>query len=172
MEEKKPNTQLSTVDEAPQFSLIFADDSEQMRKIAEHKAWLQRIRHERPNPAHHFKVAVYIRYFNQTKHENYLDYHIKQFEDTLALCANWEFVGFYIDEGSTPPNMESAPEWCRLLDDCMEGKVDLIITQKVSNWLRVLPDSFCRCRTLLCSSSGISAHRLRVFSAMAVPPFP
>ena len=29
--------------------------------------------------------------------------------------------------------MESAPEWCRLLDDCMEGKVDLIITQKVSN---------------------------------------
>ena len=43
------------------------------------------------------------------------------------------FVGFYIDEGSTPPNMESAPEWCRLLDDCMEGKVDLIITQKVSN---------------------------------------
>ena len=77
MEEKKPNTQLSTVNEAPQFSLIFADDSEQMRKIAEHKAWLQRIRHERPNPAHHFKVAVYIRYFNQTKHENYLDYHIK-----------------------------------------------------------------------------------------------
>ena len=29
--------------------------------------------------------------------------------------------------------MESAPEWCRLLLDCMDGKVDLIITQKVSN---------------------------------------
>ena len=29
--------------------------------------------------------------------------------------------------------MESAPEWCRLLDDCFDGKVDLIITQKVSN---------------------------------------
>ena len=29
--------------------------------------------------------------------------------------------------------MESAPEWCRLLDDCMDGKIDLIITQKVSN---------------------------------------
>ena len=74
-----------------------------------------------------------IRYFNQTKYENYLDFHIKQFEETMALCVNWELVGFYIDEGSTPPNMESAPEWCRLLDDCMSGKVDLIITQKVSN---------------------------------------
>ena len=29
--------------------------------------------------------------------------------------------------------MESAPEWCRLLQDCMDGKVDLIITQKLSN---------------------------------------
>lgn len=49
------------------------------------------------------------------------------------LCPNWEFVDFYIDEGSSPPNMESAPEWCRLLNDCMDGKIDLIITQKVSN---------------------------------------
>lgn len=29
--------------------------------------------------------------------------------------------------------METAPEWSRLLVDCSEGKVDLIITQKVSN---------------------------------------
>lgn len=29
--------------------------------------------------------------------------------------------------------MESAKEWCRLLSDCFGGKVDLIITQKVSN---------------------------------------
>ena len=29
--------------------------------------------------------------------------------------------------------MESSPEWTRLLNDCFDGKVDLIITQKVSN---------------------------------------
>ena len=51
----------------------------------------------------------------------------------MALCPNWELVGFYVDEGSTAPNMESAKEWCRLLADCFSGKVDLIITQKVSN---------------------------------------
>jgi len=42
-------------------------------------------------------------------------------------------VDFYVDEGSTPPNMESAPQWGHLLQDCVEGKVDLIITQKISN---------------------------------------
>ena len=29
--------------------------------------------------------------------------------------------------------MESAPAWSQLLDDCFDGKVNLILTQKVSN---------------------------------------
>ena len=80
-----------------------------------------------------FKVAIYIRYFNQTLYDNYLAYHKKQFADTVSLCPKWTLVDFYVDEGSTAPNMESAPEWTRLLDDALEGKVNLIITQKVSN---------------------------------------
>ena len=76
---------------------------------------------------------MYIRYFNQTKYEDYLQNHKQQYLDTIALCPNWELVDFYIDEGQSAPNMESAPEWSRLLNDAMDGKVDLIITQKVSN---------------------------------------
>ena len=29
--------------------------------------------------------------------------------------------------------MESSPEWCRLLENCFSGKVNLIVTQKASN---------------------------------------
>lgn len=112
---------------------IFPEDSEKAKKIAEHKVWLQSLRRERPSTANHFRVGIYIRYFNQTKHENYLDFHKKQFSDTLALCPNWELVDFYVDEGASPPNMESAPELSRLIEDAMSGVVDLIITQKVSN---------------------------------------
>ncbi len=124
---------MNEITEAPQFLMIFGEGTEQSRKIAEHKDWLRSIRHERPSTNVPFKVGVYIRYFNQTKYENYLSYHKKQFEDTIALCPNWTLVDFYVDEGSTAPNMESAPAWTQLLDDCLEGKVDLIITQKVSN---------------------------------------
>ena len=124
---------LTEIEEAPRFSMIFGDSSDRSDKISEHRLWLQSIRKEHPLPATPYRVGVYIRYFNQTKYENYLDYHIKNFEDTLALCPKWTLVDFYIDEGATAPNMESAPEWCRLLDDCFDGKVDLIITQKVSN---------------------------------------
>ncbi len=118
---------------APQFALTFGEDSEKAIKIAEHKSWLQSIRHEHPSTAVPFKIGVYIRYFNQTKYDNYLEFHKKQFVDTIALCPQWTLVDFYIDEGQTAPNMESSPGWCKLLDDAMEGKVDLILTQKISN---------------------------------------
>ena len=117
----------------PQFALTFGEDSEQAIQVAEHKAWLQSIRHEHPSTATPFRIGVYIRYFNQTKYENYLSYHKKQFEDTIALCPKWTLVDFYVDEGQSAPNMENAPGWSRLIDDAMSGKVDLIITQKVSN---------------------------------------
>lgn len=101
--------------------------------LRKHKAWLELIQHEYPMPYKHYRIGVYIRYFNQTKYENYLDYHKQQFADTIALCPNWELIDFYVDEGISAPNMESAKDWCRLLDDCFAGKIDLIITQKVSN---------------------------------------
>lgn len=116
---------------APQFPS--KKDYEHAQEIAAHKIWLQSIRHERPSTQTHFKIGVYIRYFNQTKYSDYLSYHKKQFEDTIALCPAWELVGFYVDEGSTPPNMESSPQWGQLLQDCVEQKVDLIITQKISS---------------------------------------
>ena len=103
------------------------------RLLARHRMWLDSLQHEYPLPFVPYKVGVYIRYHNQTKHPDYLQKHIDQFTDDIALCPNWTLVGFYIDKGAKAPKMENAPEWCRLLDDCFAGKVDLIVTQKVGS---------------------------------------
>ena len=101
--------------------------------LARHRLWLDSILHEYPMPYIPYKIGVYIRYFNQTRYENYLEKHIQQYMDDIALCPKWTLVDFYVDEGSTAPHMEYSKEWCRLLEDCFTGKVDLIVTQKVSN---------------------------------------
>ena len=70
--------------EAGDSELIpFVDEKEaaRLKLIAEHKAWLKKIKKEHPSPYQFFKVGVYIRYFNQTKYENYLGYHKLQFID-------------------------------------------------------------------------------------------
>lgn len=152
MEELDVFKRMSAIAEGSHPLTILGASSELEEKVNRHRAWLKSIRHEQPSTNHPFKVGVYIRYFNQTKHSNYLDYHIKQFSDTLALCPKWSLQGFYVDEGSSPPNMESAPEWSRLLDDCLAGKIDLIITQKVSN-VSKRPTEVTLCARLLAAQT-------------------
>ena len=130
--------------EGTQFSIFIEEDSEKAQQIAKHKLWLNSIRRERPNVAYPYKVGIYIRYFNQTKYDNYLYYHKKLFSDAIDLCPNWSLADFYIDSGSSTPNMENAPEWSRLLDDCLAGRINLIITQKISNISKDIDEiTFC-----------------------------
>lgn len=125
------------LDEPPaSVAMLLGGDSEKAERLATHRLQMASIRKQYPHPAHPYKIGVYIRYFNQTKYENYLEKHIAHFSEAISLCPKWTLVDFYIDEGQTAPSMANAPEWCRLLDDCFDGKVDLIITQKVSNVAR------------------------------------
>lgn len=125
------------LDEPPaSVALLMGGNAEKAERIAEHRLQLASIRKQYPHPAHPYKIGVYIRYYNQTRYEDYLQKHIAHFKEAIDLCPKWTLVDFYIDEGQNTPNMANAPEWCRLLEDCFSGRVNLIITQKVSNVVR------------------------------------
>ena len=104
-------------------------------KMAKHRLWLDSLQREYPMPFVPYRVGVYIRFFNQTKYsdEVYLEKHKAQFREDIACCPKWTLVDYYIDSGSVAPGMEYSKEWLRLLDDCFSGKVNLIVTQKISN---------------------------------------
>lgn len=108
-------------------------DDPKRKQLLRHQLWLENIQHEYPMPYIPYKIGVYIRYYNQTKYDDYLQKHIQQFTDDISLSPNWTLVDFYIDTGSKAPRMENAKEWCRLVNDCLSGKVDLIVTQKLAN---------------------------------------
>ena len=71
-------------------------EAARLKLISDHKAWLKKTKKEHPSPYQFFKVGVYIRYFNQTKYENYLDNHKMQFIDLIQSCPNWTLVDFYL----------------------------------------------------------------------------
>ena len=108
-------------------------DNPEKALLARHRLWMNSVQHEYPLPFVPFRIGVYIRYYNQTKHSNYIEKHRQQFIDDIAMCPKWKLVDFYIDKGMTAPRMENSKDWCRLLDDCFSGKVNLIVTQKVSS---------------------------------------
>ncbi len=134
------------------------DESSHRQKLRKHKAWLQLIRPEYPPPQTEYRVGVYIRFFNQTKYDDYLNYHKQEFADTIALCPRWTLVDFYVDNGATAPKMENAKDWCRLLNDCFAGKIDLIITQKVSNVTRKPEELALIARLLACQEHPVGMY--------------
>lgn len=153
--------QVSFLDESQATGNVFrrnVREDAHREMLRKHKAWLELIRHEYPLPEKPYRIGVYIRYFNQTKYENYLDYHKQEYIDTIALCPKWTLVDFYVDEGSVAPNMESAKEWCRLLEDCFSGRVDLIITQKVSNVSRKMEELALIARLLACQEHPVGIY--------------
>lgn len=89
MEELDIYNRMNAIAETPQFSTFFGEESEQSRRITEHKAWLHTIRRERPATTERFRIGVYIRYFNQTKYENYLSY-VKPLLPYEVFMANVE----------------------------------------------------------------------------------
>ncbi len=159
--EETRGVMVDTSDPCSEESNVFSrksDENKHRQLLRKHKAWLELIRHEYPRPQDNYRIGVYIRYFNQTKHENYLDFHKKEYEDTIALCPRWELIDFYVDNGATAPNMENAPEWCRLLNDCFSGRVDLIVTQKVSNVSRKPEELAFVARLLACQEHPVGMY--------------
>ncbi len=144
-------------DRSAEVNVFRRDDitDEQKAMIRRHRQWLDQFRKEYPLPSQPYRIGVYIRFFNQTKYKNYLDYHIKDFKDTIALCPLWTLVDFYVDHGNNAPNIESAPELCRLLNDCRDGKINLIITQKISNMSRKAWDLALILRILTTMNVGV-----------------
>lgn len=110
-------------------------ESPKEKLLAIHRLMMATIQHEYPMPYIPYKIGVYIRFFNQTQYsdEEYLSKHKQWFQDDIAYCPKWTIVDFYVDIGSKAPHMENSKEWCRLLEDCFSGRVNLIVTQKVSN---------------------------------------
>ena len=158
--EAVPADQASDVPYQEAYNVFRRDEEDaQLRElINKHRSWLDSFKHEYPLPYRHYRIGVYIRYFNQTKYENYLDYHKKQFEETISECPNWELIDFYVDDGISAPNMENAKDWCRLLNDCFAGKINLIVTQKVSNVSRKINDIALIARLLAAQKEPVGIY--------------
>lgn len=60
---------------------------------------------------------------------------ISYYSDYIQRRPDWEYLGVYADEALTGTK-ENRPEFQRLLTDCREGKVDMVITKTISRFAR------------------------------------
>ena len=95
------------------------------------------------------RVAAYARVSTdleeqQTSYEAQVDYYTKYIERR----PDWEFVDVYTDEGISGTNTKRREGFNMMINDALEGKIDLIITKSISRFARNTVDSLVNIRKL------------------------
>lgn len=95
------------------------------------------------------KVAGYARVSTDMEEQlTSYDAQVKYYTDYIKNHDNWEFVGMYADEGITGTSIKHREGFKKMIDDALDGKIDLIITKSVSRFARNTVDSLTTIRKL------------------------
>ena len=106
---------------------------------------------------HHQKnVAAYCRV--STDNEEQLTSYTTQkrvYTDMIAANKEWALAGIYADEGISGTRADKRPEFKKMIDDCLAGKIDYIITKSVSRFAMNTVDCLDYVRMLKARGIGI-----------------
>ena len=102
------------------------------------------------------RVAAYCRV--STGSEEQLTSYKNQmhfYKEMIAANHEWKFAGMYADEGISGTRADKRPQFKKMIDDCLEGKIDYIITKSVSRFARNTVDCLDYVRILKSRGIGI-----------------
>lgn len=83
------------------------------------------------------RVAAYCRVSTDSE-EQLTSYktQMKVYSEMIAENPEWAFAGMYADEGISGTRADRRPQFQKMINDCIKGKIDLIITKSVSRFAR------------------------------------
>ncbi|WP_018704708.1 recombinase family protein [Anaeromusa acidaminophila] len=88
-------------------------------------------------PTAQTRVCAYCRVSTDNEDQlSSLEAQIKFYSNLIANNPAWEFVGIYADEGISGTNTKKRAEFNKMIDDCMAGKIDMIMTKSISRFAR------------------------------------
>ena len=88
------------------------------------------------------KVAAYCRVSTDMADQLHsLSAQIKYFTEYISNHEDYELIEFFYDEGITGTSTKKRDGFNRMIADCEEGKIDLILTKEVSRFARNTVDT-------------------------------
>lgn len=83
------------------------------------------------------RVAAYCRVSTDSDEQaGSYDVQVKHYTEYIGSNKEWELAGIYADDGISGTNIKKREGFIEMIDDCMEGKVDVIITKSISRFAR------------------------------------
>lgn len=83
------------------------------------------------------RVAAYCRVSTDSDEQaTSYEAQIEHYTDFIQKNNEWAFAGIYADDGISGTNTKKREEFNRMIEDCMVGKIDMIITKSISRFAR------------------------------------
>ena len=83
------------------------------------------------------RVAIYIRVSTDSEdQQNSFENQQIYYEAFVKHHPHWEYVGIYSDEGVSGTSTKKREGFKQMLEDCKDGKIDLIVVKDVSRFAR------------------------------------
>ena len=83
------------------------------------------------------KVAAYCRVSTDSDEQaGSYEAQVKHYTDYISMNTEWELAGIYTDDGISGTNTKKREGFNIMIEDCMEGKIDMLITKSISRFAR------------------------------------
>lgn len=95
------------------------------------------------------RVAAYCRVSTTLEQqESSYEAQVSYYTEKIKSNPNWKLAGIYADDGKSATNTKKRDDFNSMIEDCMAGKVDMVITKSVSRFARNTVDSLQNIRKL------------------------
>ena len=101
-----------------------------MRKISKIEPTLIQLPQRR-------KVAAYARVSVESERmQHSLSAQVSYYSSLIQKNPEWEYVGVYADYGISGMDIRKRVEFQRMIDDCNNGKIDIVLTKSIQRFAR------------------------------------
>ena len=95
------------------------------------------------------KVCAYARVSTDSEEQlTSYESQIEHYSTQIKSNPNWEFAGIYADEGISGTQVKKRTEFQRMINDALNGKIDIIIAKSISRFARNTIDTLKYVRDL------------------------
>lgn len=95
------------------------------------------------------RVAAYCRVSTlQEQQETSYEAQVNYYTEKINSNPEWIFAGIYADDGKSATMIRKRQDFQSMIDDCMAGKIDMVITKSISRFARNTVDSLTNIRKL------------------------
>lgn len=106
------------------------------------------------------RVAAYCRVSTDEKEQvNSYKAQIEYYTEKINKNPEWQMAGIFADEGISGTQAKKRPEFLKMIRQCRQGKIDLILTKSFSRFARNTLDSIDYIRELRLLGIGVVSEK-------------